>query len=295
MSSDKGKTWTKISNNLPERGSVYSIEEDHIDKDLIFCGTEFGVYFSPNNGKRWKELGNDLPTIAVRDIAIQKRENDLVLGTFGRGFYILDDYSSLRQIENVLPTETAIIYPTRNALMWEKSLPLGLPGKAFQGDNFYAAENLGPEVMITYFYNETYKSLKEKRLEKEKKLIENLKDTPYPNYDDLKAEADEIEPKLVFTIKDESGKVVRKVIKKPAIGLQRLKWDLRYEFQKPIDFDKPDFYNPFEEKREGTLVNPGTYTIEMHLLDDSMKLLVEPQSFNVVALNNTTMPTGEGC
>ncbi|MCK5401900.1 MAG: glycosyl hydrolase, partial [Flavobacteriaceae bacterium] len=251
-STDKGKTWKKISNNLDERGSVYSIEEDPIDKDLIFCGTEFGVYFSPNGGKRWKKLKNGLPTVAVRDIAIQQRENDLVLATFGRGFYVLDDYSSLRHIENNKPTEIATIYPIRDALMWEKSLPLGLPGKAFQGDNFFTAENLGPEAMITYFYNNDYKSLKEKRQEKEKKLIKKRSDANYPNYNALKAEVDEIAPKLVFTIKDASGKVIKKVIKKPTKGLQRFKWNLRYEEKVPINLNKPSFYNPFSGKREST-------------------------------------------
>ena len=100
MSKDKGKSWESISNNLPERGSVYSLEEDHEKEGLIFCGTEFGAFFSPDFGQRWKKLSNGLPTISVRDIAIQSRENDLVLGTFGRGFYVLDDYSLLRNIDN---------------------------------------------------------------------------------------------------------------------------------------------------------------------------------------------------
>src|SRR5690606_10584711 len=152
-STDKGRTWSNISANLPERGSVYALAEDPVDNNLLFCGTEFGVYFSPNGGQRWKALSNGLPTILVRDIAIQKRENDLVLGTFGRGFYVLDDYSSLRSIKNAVPTQKAEIYPIRTALIWEKSTPLGLPGKAFQGDNFYTAPNLGPEVMITYYYD----------------------------------------------------------------------------------------------------------------------------------------------
>jgi hypothetical protein len=148
-STDKGKSWTAIASNLPERGSVYAIEEDHVDSNLLFVGTEFGVFFSPNKGQNWKQLKNGLPTIAVRDIAIQERENDLVLGTFGRGFYVLDDYSVLRSIENAEPTEKAKIYPIRPALMWEQSSPLGLPGKSFQGDNFYTAPNLGPEALIT--------------------------------------------------------------------------------------------------------------------------------------------------
>ena len=72
---------------------VYAIEEDHEDPGLIFCGTEFGVFFSPNYGERWKKLSSGLPTIAVRDIAIQRDMDDIVLGTFGRGFYVMDDYS----------------------------------------------------------------------------------------------------------------------------------------------------------------------------------------------------------
>ncbi|AUP77431.1 glycosyl hydrolase [Flavivirga eckloniae] len=290
-SSDQGKTWKSISNNLPVRGSVYSIEEDHVDKDLIFCGTEFGVYFSPNSGTRWKKLANGLPTIAVRDIAIQRRENDLVLGTFGRGFYILDDYSSLRQIENAKPAETAVIYPIRDALMWEESNPLGLTEKSFMGHNFFSAENLGPVLTLTYFYNDTYKSLKDKRQEKEKELIKDFKDTPYPSYEVLKAEENEIAPKLVFVIKDVAGKTVKKIFKTPKEGVQRLSWNLRYDYDKPVRLNKSKEYNPWAGKEIATLVNLGTYSVEMHLLvNGDMSLLVAPQNFKIKALNNTIMP-----
>ena len=97
-----------------------------------------------------------LPTIAVRDIAIQREMNDLVLGTFGRGFYVLDDYSMLRSVENKQVQEKAMILPIRDAIMWEKSNPLGLPGKSFQGDNFYVGENLDPVAMINYYYSEKF-------------------------------------------------------------------------------------------------------------------------------------------
>ncbi|MDX1471370.1 MAG: glycosyl hydrolase, partial [Flavobacteriaceae bacterium] len=199
-SEDLGKTWTSISSNLPSRGSVYAIEQDHIKEDLLFCGTEFGVFFSPNEGKNWKQLKNGLPTIAVRDIAIQEREHDLVLGTFGRGFYVLDDYSPLRTIENSDITEKAKIFPIRKALVWQEAKPLGLDGKAFQGDNFYSAENLGPEVVFTYYYDEDYKSLKDQRREQELNLVKVGESPDYPDYDALKAEEEENEPKLVFTI-----------------------------------------------------------------------------------------------
>lgn len=289
-SSDKGTTWTNISGNLP-KGSVYSIEEDHVDKNLIFCGTEYGAFFSPNQGQRWKELSAGLPTIAVRDIAIQERESDLVLGTFGRGFYVLDDYSALRSIENNKPSEKAILYPIREALSWERSSPLGLPGKAFQGDNFYTSENLGPEAMITYYYNEDYKSLKDQRTKKEKALIKDEKDTPYPSYNELKAEYDEAKPQLVFTIKNSAGTVVKKEFKSPKQGVQRFHWDLRYTLPNPIDLSKPSFYNPWAAIDEGTLVEPGTYTVQMDLFENgSMTALVGPKSFEVKALKNTVMP-----
>lgn len=291
MSSDKGKSWKAIQSNLPERGSVYAIEEDHIDKNLLFVGTEFGVFFSPNQGSNWKQLRNGLPTIAVRDIAIQERENDLVLGTFGRGFYVLDDYSPLRTIENAKPKEEAKIYPVRTALMWEFSSPLGLPGKSFQGDNFYTATNLGPEALITYYYNSSYKSLKSERQKKEKKLIKSGSDTPYPSYDALKAESEQEKEELVFTIKDAAGNVVKKQFRPARKGVQRFHWNLRYTLQNPINLRRSNFYNPFGGRDEGTLVAPGMYTVEMSLVKGGkMTSLTSPVSFEVKALNNVEMP-----
>lgn len=288
---DKGKTWKSIASNLPERGSVYAIEEDPIDTDLIFCGTEFGAFFSPDKGQHWKKLSSGLPTIAVRDIAIQERENDLVLATFGRGFYIMDDYSALRTIENTVPSETAILYPVRDAFSWEESSPLGLPGKSFQGDNLYTAPNLGPEAMITYYYNEDYKTLTEKRTQRESELIKEKRDTYYPNYDALKAEKEEETAQLLFTITNADGLVVKKEFVKPSKGLQRFHWNLRFTPQDPIDLSGPGFYNPFGGVDEGTLVAPGTYTVAMQRYEDgTLSDLATPVEFQVKALKNTTLP-----
>ncbi|MBT8261569.1 MAG: glycosyl hydrolase [Bacteroidia bacterium] len=290
-SENKGNTWTRISGNLPERGSVYAIEEDPVDKDLLFVGTEFGAFFSPNGGMRWKELAKGLPTIAVRDIAIQERENDLVLGTFGRGFYVMDDYSALRSVENSVPKEKAKIFPIREALVWEQSSPLGLPGKAFQGDNFYTADNLGPEAIITYYYGDEYKSIEDTRKKWEQELIKEKKDVRYPTYNELKAEREEAKPQLVFTIRDAKGQVVKKEFQKPTRGVQRFHWNLRYTLQGPISFYEPSFYNPWMPKDEGTLVEPGMYTIDMQMEQDGeFTPLVPPQSFSVKALDNTVMP-----
>ena len=221
----------------------------------------------------------------------EERENDLVLGTFGRGFYVMDDYSVLRDIENSDISEDAIIYPIRTALIWEKSSPLGLPGKSFQGDNFYTAPNLGPEAMITYYYGSDFKSLKDQRQKKEKELIKSGSDTPYPSYTDLKAEVEEDKQELVFTIKDANGRVVKKVFKPAKKGVQRFHWDLRYILPDPIVLSTPSFYNPFGGRDEGTLVAPGTYTVEMALMKDGvLESLTSPRSFEIKALNNTELP-----
>ena len=290
-SQDKGRSWRKISSNLPDRGSVYAVEEDHVEKDLLFVGTEFGVFFSPNGGIEWKQLKNGVPTIAVRDLAIQHRENDLVLGTFGRGFYVLDDYSPLRNLSKSM-TPTAGIMDIRDAQAYEKSQPLGLPGKAFQGDGFYTGEDLGPVAMINYFFDEELKSLKDKRREKEKEQTKNGVNNVYPSLEELESETDELSSQLLFTITDGQGKVVRKILTKPSKGLNRINWDLRYAAKDAIDLNKPSFYNPFAGQSEGSLVGPGTYTVTMSKsINGEITNVGTPMSFKVSRLDNRVMPS----
>jgi len=284
-SGDKGNTWTKISNNIPERGSVYSIAEDHETGELIFAGTEFGVFFSPNQGKEWKQLKAGLPTVAVRDIAIQQRENDLVLGTFGRGFYVLDDYSSLRTLIEDIPND-ASLFEVRDPLLYIEKAPLGLPGKSFQGDSYFTGENLGPVAIFTYMLKEAPKSSKETRRENEKES----ENDPYPSYDELKAERTEIDPYLIFTVKNASGKIVRKLTTKPAKGLNRITWDLRYGYDDPIKLTPPAYYNPFAGKAEGTLIAPGDYSVSMSLYEKGIfKALGKEIDFTVKALDNSVL------
>ena len=290
-SSDKGATWKKISSNLPERGSVYAIEQDHADKDLLFVGTEFGVFFTTNGGLHWKQMKSGLPTIAVRDIAIQKRENDLVLGTFGRGFYVMDDYSALRGIDAAGKIAKAQILPIRDALMYEQSAPLGLPGRSFQGDSYYSAENLDPVALIPYYFDEEIKSLKDQRKEKEKESNKSTAGTGYPTYEELKAEADELVPQLQFIISDMDGNIVKRMTQKPKKGINRIKWDLRYNSKDAISLGKPSFYNPFAGEPQGTLVTPGIYKVQMSKnIGGEITALGDAMTFNVKALNNSVMP-----
>ena len=292
-SNDKGNTWISISTNLPERGSAYTVEEDFIDSDLLFAGTEFGAFFSDNQGKEWKQLKSDLPTIAVRDIAIQEDHNDLVLGTFGRGFFVLDDYSALRNITSKLD-EKAQLFNVRDGLLFEPFYPLGLPGKAFMGDGFYIGDNLGSEVIFTWYLKDDIKSKTDLRRETEKKIKEGNGNNNYPSYESLKEEQTEKAPTLVFTIKNSSGEIVRKLFSKPTKGLHRLNWDLRYTPKDPIDLSKPTFYNPFGGGNEGSLVPPGQYNVTLSkLINGTETQLSDSKTFKLEALNNTVLPASD--
>lgn len=293
-SMDKGNTWTSITSNLPVRGSSYTIEEDHVDANLLFVGTEFGAFFSNDGGGHWTQLKTGLPTVAVRDMAIQRRENDLVLATFGRGFFILDDYSPLRQVKASDLESAGMLFAVRDPLLFEKSVPLGLPGKSFQGDSYYAAENLGPEALIRFYLKDNIPTLQEQRRKMEKEQLKNGENNAYPTYEALKAEREETQPQLLLSIKNSDGVVVKKMMTKPKKGVHTIKWDLRYESKEPISFWKPSFYNPFAGKTEGTLVEPGVYSVSLAtVVNGVVSEIGTPQQFTVKPLNNTTLPASD--
>lgn len=282
-SSDKGKTWVSISANLPERGSVYCIKQDHIDPNLLFAGTEFGAYFSNDGGKVWTKL-NGLPTIAVYDLDIQKRENDLVAATFGRGFYVLDDYSPLRSINKEVLGKKAHLFPIKEALLYIPSDPLGLEGTGFQGANLWSAAN--PEFGATFslYIKDEYKSLKSIRQEKEKALEKDKKDFSHPSFDDLRKETQEESAQLIWIIRDSNGKEVRRLLTAPSKGISRITWNLRQESTNPVNpKGKPN-------KNNGFLVNAGQYSVEVLLLHNgTIEPLVEKMNFQVKSLNNQTL------
>ena len=157
-STNQGRSWRDISGDLPERGSVYAIAEDHVDPDLLFAGTEFGVYFTKDGGEHWIELSG-LPTIAVRDLDIQERENDLVLGTFGRGFWVLDDYSPLRHVDEQLLEQDAHIFPVKDALLYMEQER----GREYQGASYFWADNPPYGAVFTYHLKDPIRTLEEQR------------------------------------------------------------------------------------------------------------------------------------
>ncbi|MCI5057628.1 MAG: glycosyl hydrolase, partial [Flavobacteriales bacterium] len=286
---DKGNTWTALQNDLPERGSVYSIAEDHVDPDLIFVGTEFGCHVSVNGGQNWVKLSTGLPTICVRDMAIQKRENDLVLGTFGRGFYILDDYSALRDLTKETLDQEAKIFPIKKSLAYIESNPLGLRGVGSQGASMYTAPNPKFGATFTYHTKEKPKSPKELRQEKEKKTKEEGKDIDYPSYEEFVVEDNYEKAYLLFIIKDDSGNEVRKLKTSTTEGIQRVNWNLRYPPTTPIRTDTAKV-GRYSNPNEGPLAIPGNYSVELWQADDGvLKKLVEPVAFEVIPLENSSL------
>jgi len=263
-SSDKGRTWTSITNNLPE-GAVYAIEQDHVDPNILFVGTEYGVHVSLNEGQSWTALKSGLPTINVRDMMIQERENDLVLGTFGRGFYVLDNYAALREINAELKEKPAHLLAVKPAYMFNTWTPLGSLGsrdKGFQGEMFHSSPNPTQGAIIKFWVKDGVSSLAAERKKREGEQFKNGETIPYPTVQQYEAEQNEKPSYLVFTITDGSGEVVSELRQGYKKGLNQVVWDMTYmNFESTTARQK----SPSQSLgSSGIYVVPGTYTVEMN-------------------------------
>lgn len=284
-STDGGRTWTSITSNLPQRGSTYCIAEDYANKNLLFAGTEFGVFFSIDRGAKWVQLKGGLPTIAVRDMEIQQRENDLVLATFGRGFYILDDFTPLRHLKAEDLDKPAVIFPVKEGLQYIEYQEHGFPLKGFLGESFFATPNPKTGAVFTFYLKEDIKTLKEKRQEEEKEKIKKGEPVNYPSVENMRLEDNQPEPYLLFTITDANGAPVRKIKTAAKKGVKRIIWDLRYSTPAPISFYTPDPNNPWDQLPTGPLALPGTYKVALSKFEDGLLTeLVPAQPFNVRSL-----------
>ncbi|MFA5831979.1 MAG: glycosyl hydrolase [Bacteroidota bacterium] len=288
-SEDKGKSWKTISNNLPANGSVKSFIEDHVDPNVLFVGTEFGIYVSNNGGKIWTQLNSGLPTIAIRDIDIQKRENDLVIATFGRGFYVLDDYSPLRDMKPDILEKEASIFEVKDALLYVEKDPLAGDDQGWQGDNFYHASNPPFGATFTYYLKEAYKTKKQLRKDAEKEAEKKKSDIKIPSHDEARSENDEDSPVIIFTIKDESGTIVRKILGENSAGVNRVTWDLRYSSLDPVTNS-----TSADGKNSAWFVMPGKYSVTMSKrLDGVETALASSMEFLCKPLGTSSVPTND--
>jgi photosystem II stability/assembly factor-like uncharacterized protein len=298
---DKGRTWSSITNKLPERGSLYAIAEDQADSNLLFVGTEFGLFFTQDGGSRWVQLKGGLPTIAVRDIGIQRTENDLVVATFGRGIYVLDDYSPLRLAKReTLVSNTSMLFPVKDALMYSRS---NASFATSQGSSFYTAPNPAYGATFTFYLKEAPKTLRQKRQDAERRAEREKQPIKYPSIEELRAESEETPPAVIFTIADSEGKIVRRMTAPAGAGLQRATWDFRYTPPSvPAGGGGPGGQTPPPEAGagfgfggpQGPLVMPGKYTVAMALRVNGVTTpLAGQQTFDVTVEGREKMTAAE--
>lgn len=289
-STDAGKTWEKLTGDLPARGSVLAFAEDHLNPKLLFAGTEFGLFASIDGGQKWHRLRNGLPTIAVRDLCIQRPMSDLLVGTFGRGFYILDDYSPLRSATPEMFDKPAALFPVRDAFEYMPTTQYGGGRKGFLGEAFYVADNPPYGAIITYHLKDSLPTLKQRRKEAQKK-----DNSPYPTLDQLRAEAEEEAPSILLTITDAEGAPVR-VINAPATaGLHRATWDLRLpavNLPRPRSPEADDDF--FEFVPSGPYAAPGRYKATLSKrIEGKVTQLAGPVDINVKYVGPSPLPEAE--
>jgi len=284
-SSDKGKTWTSITSKLPVNGTIHTIEQDNINPNLLFAGSEFSFFFTVDAGNEWIEFKPELPTISVRDIAIQERESDLVLATFGRGFYVLDDYSPLRNFKKEILDKEGYLFPVKDAKMYVQS-----EGFDNQGSTCFKAPNPEFGATFTYYVREVPKTAKAIREEKEKELFKNGEPIPQLSIAELNEEDKEIKPYLIFTITDENGNVIKKLYKSASKGVNRVTWDFAYESFLPVNTKKFEPVPSGGGRRGGGIqVMPGSYKVSMSIYSKgSVKELAPAESFICKPLNLAT-------
>lgn len=268
-----GQSWSLITGNLPETLLTWRIVQDHVNKDLLFLAAEFGIYFTVNGGQEWIKMTGGLPTISFRDVTIQRRENDLVGASFGRGFYILDDYTPLREVSNEMLNEEAHLFTPRDGYWYQ-------PKRAVNnmGDDYWSAPNPDFGVTFSYFLKEGLPTQKSERQKKEKEMGDAS--IPFPGFDAIEAEMMEGDPEIVLEIYDDTNMLVQRVKGKNSAGFHRVSWDLGMASQGVINPDRLR-----SGGWGGMMALPGTYTAKLvSLKNGEINQLGELVSFEVKPL-----------
>ncbi len=278
-STDRGRTWRSIRGNLPDKHLTWRLVQDHVKKELMFAATEFGIFFTIDGGTKWIKLTGGVPTISFRDIVIQRRENDLVGASFGRSFYVLDDYSSLRDITNESLNQEIQLFATKDAYWYR---PRSIDGQ--MGASYYTAENPPYGAVFTYHLKDGFKTLKAQRKEREKGAEGNI---PFPGWEALEAERRQEKPQIILTIKDAQGNMVDQVQGTTSKGFNRVSWDLGYASKNTVKLDEPRGGQNFFTRFLRVKATPGTYSVTVSkVVDGVVTDIAGPQNFNVVPLRD---------
>lgn len=223
--SDCGRSWVNIAGDLPGKAYVHIVREDPKNPNLIYAGTELGLFGSYNGGKNWVSLGlKNLPAVAVHDILIHPRDNDLILATHGRSLWIFDDATAIQRMSAEVLNSDAQLFDIRPALRFTTRFT-----RYGMGDAIFTGPNPPGGALITYY----------------------LKDKP----------DDKIKVKI--QVLDASGKLVRELNQVPKEkGLNRAGWDLRYEGPR-VRRPPTEEETLFTGGPRSAQVLPGTYTVKL--------------------------------
>lgn len=289
-SGDRGQSWASIAGDLPENTIVWAIQQDHRDPNLLFLAAEFGLHVSLNGGENWRRL-KGAPTIAFRDLQIHRRDEDVVGATFGRGFYLLDDYRPLRSLAEAVAAGEAALFPLRDAWWYIPSVPAQAPGRPTYGTTDYVADNPPFGAVFTYYLPETLTTAEEARRNREKEMRGRGDDIPFPGFDALRLEELEAEPTVFVVVEDAAGTPVRRVAGPAKKGTHRVAWDLRFPPPNPVNLETPGFRPPWVRPPVGPLAAPGEYRARLVAVSgEGVRPLGEPQSFRVKPVPN--LPEG---
>lgn len=282
-STNQGRTWTSITNGLPEKTLVWRITQDHVNKDLMFLGTEFGIYFTVDGGDNWIELEGSMPTISVRDVRIQRRDNDLVAGSFGRGIFILDDYTPLR-ILNAEALESDALLFADDKSPWYRQDTLHSDS---QGDDQWTADNPPFGQTFTYYLKDDFKTAKQVRVAADKEMQENGEGVNYPDFTTLEMERREADASVYIVIRDANGNIVRTLNAPNSKGVNRVTWNLLQSTQTAITNENS---GSDPDRPSGTMVMPGEYSATMHARVNSEAMQIAgPVNFELVDVTESAL------
>ena len=289
-STDRGVTWASIASDLPENGPTFSIVQDHVEPNLLFLGTEFSAFASVNGGQSWMKFGSGLPTIPVRELEIQRRENDLVAATFGRSFYVVDDYTPLRELaarsDEILAMD-GHIFPIEDGDMYVRWSPGGQ-----NGSDFYLADNPDFGVTFTYYVRERLRTREATRQAEERRAARRGDDTPYPSWEDLDAEDREEAPEVFLTIRDSDGNIVNTAAGSTSQGIGRVTWNYRYPGYNPVTGGGGGGGGGgFGGGGSGPMALPGSYTVSLSKRVDGVVTELAPAtSFEIAPMGQPAIP-----
>ena len=284
-STNGGDTWTDITKGIPKRNLIWRIVQDHVDPNLLFIGTEFGIYFTVDGGGQWTKLKGGLPTISFRDLKIHKRENDLICGSFGRSIYIYDDISVFRQISDKQMKSDVTLFETRDALWYIPRSSIGFGGaQGNQGTGYYVAPNPPFGATLTYHLKEGFVSAKSARKKKEEEAREKKRPIEFTDWATLDEELIEEKEKLTMVIQSANGTVIRRIPCKQTKGFHKVTWDLRYPSTNMVELS-PRPRPEFQPEPQGILAPPGQYQAYLSkVVDDKDVAISETITFEVKPL-----------